>query len=364
MLKNKTFIFAWRRPPPPLFIGGAEITQNLLAERLASLGANVFYIGSLEDPQFPSKTQTDSYLNDLKSNDGVNKLKINSDDECSFQYNSIECAAFSQSNLLTKIKNFLDTYRDAYLITSQEDCVEIIETGRYLGLTTIGWVHSISEVGTSVVSAKPDFLLSTSQFTSDFVKTKFGIASRVFYPSFKPSQNLVSGDYITLINPIEQKGSDLFLQIASEMPQSKFLAVEGWYENSDFIKKMPNNVSYLKSQSDMSQVWEKTKILLAPSIVEEAFGRVVVEAGLNRIPSITSKKGGLTEALNGSGICLDNYNVTDWVQAIERLDTETILRQEKEIAKNSAQMFIRDIGAEFHNIIEGHEIGYLEPRLV
>ncbi|UIX32834.1 hypothetical protein [Streptomyces sp. GQFP] len=33
-----TVLFAWRRTPPPLLIGGAEVTQQLLAEELARSG--------------------------------------------------------------------------------------------------------------------------------------------------------------------------------------------------------------------------------------------------------------------------------------------------------------------------------------
>ncbi len=36
------FIFITRRPTPPLFLGGAEITHNYLATKLVKSGVNVF----------------------------------------------------------------------------------------------------------------------------------------------------------------------------------------------------------------------------------------------------------------------------------------------------------------------------------
>jgi hypothetical protein len=46
----RSVLFAWRRSTPPFLIGGAEVTQQLLAEEFAGAGWQVTYLGSHEAP--------------------------------------------------------------------------------------------------------------------------------------------------------------------------------------------------------------------------------------------------------------------------------------------------------------------------
>lgn len=46
----RTVLFAWRRYTPPFLLGGAEVTQQLLAEEFASSGWWTTYLGSYEAP--------------------------------------------------------------------------------------------------------------------------------------------------------------------------------------------------------------------------------------------------------------------------------------------------------------------------
>lgn len=62
------FIFITKRPTPPLFLGGAEITHNFLAQNLTKMKHRVLFVGSIENPTFPAEERQALYmklLNDM-----------------------------------------------------------------------------------------------------------------------------------------------------------------------------------------------------------------------------------------------------------------------------------------------------------
>ena len=70
----------------------------------------------------------------------------------------------------------------------------------------------------------------------------------------------------------------------------------------------------------MKTVYGRTKILLAPSKWEEAWGRVASEAHCSGIPVVGSRRGGLPEAIGGGGVILDyDAPLDDWVSAVRQL---------------------------------------------
>ncbi len=65
------------------------------------------------------------------------------------------------------------------------------------------------------------------------------------------------------------------------------------------------NVKLESRTSDMKTVYGRTRILLAPSKWEEAWGRVASEAHCSGIPVVGSRRGGLPEAIGSGGVVLD-----------------------------------------------------------
>ncbi|MBP3529792.1 MAG: glycosyltransferase family 4 protein [Thermoguttaceae bacterium] len=65
------------------------------------------------------------------------------------------------------------------------------------------------------------------------------------------------------------------------------------------------NLYALQQVDDLREFYRQTRILLAPSLWNESFGRVAVEAGLNGIPVVCSNRGALPEVVEGWGITLD-----------------------------------------------------------
>ena len=81
-----------------------------------------------------------------------------------------------------------------------------------------------------------------------------------------------------------------------------------------------SNVTLLAPQKDMRKVYGRCKILLVPSLWEEAYGRVVTEAQFSGIPVVASNRGGLPEAVGPGGILIEpDGPIEEWVSVIREL---------------------------------------------
>lgn len=161
--------------------------------------------------------------------------------------------------------------------------------------------------------------------------------------------------YITFINPVGAKGLPIFAKIAKmaqkELPNERFLVINsrgnfaqtvttlhepGDLNKKPFTAKDFPNVDVAGTQKDMRAVYRMTKVLLAPSLWYESWGRVTTEAVLNNIPVLSSTSGGIIEASGGGGIAIEapqhctidqlelptDEEIRPWMDALKRLLTE------------------------------------------
>ncbi|MEI8348613.1 MAG: glycosyltransferase [Candidatus Omnitrophota bacterium] len=109
--------------------------------------------------------------------------------------------------------------------------------------------------------------------------------------------------YITFVNCHPHKGAVIFWNIARKLPHKRFLVIDN---HGFFPLKSPlKNVTVLRRQSDMKKVYRLTKILLFPSLVEESYGMVLVEAMANGIPVIANRIEGIKNTLQKAGFLVD-----------------------------------------------------------
>jgi hypothetical protein len=133
----------------------------------------------------------------------------------------------------------------------------------------------------------------------------------VMYPIPEYGSFVIGGGCITLVNCNHNKGGDLLLQLATQMPNRKFLGVHGGYSGQIQQPSVHGNLKYMPFQSDMSQVWRQTGILIVPS-KKESWSMVAGEAQLRGIPVICSDLPGLREHMSDTCIY-----TTDYVWAIQ-----------------------------------------------
>ncbi|CAN5361716.1 glycosyltransferase [soil metagenome] len=170
--------------------------------------------------------------------------------------------------------------------------------------------------------------IANSRFTAETYRAKFSIESVVIPPTIDRAQYAVetTREFVTFINPMPAKGFDLAVQIAAACPDIPFLFVESWSltpADLDRITKaignLPN-VTLQRRTSDMRSVYGRTRVLLAPSRWQEAWGRVASEAQCSGIPVVGSNRGGLPEAIGRGGVVLDyEAPVKAWTEVVQRL---------------------------------------------
>jgi glycosyltransferase involved in cell wall biosynthesis len=70
----------------------------------------------------------------------------------------------------------------------------------------------------------------------------------------------------------------------------------------------------------MRRIYQSARIVLVPSILNEAWARVVTEAQISGIPILASDRGGLPESVGPGGILVDpDADISDWEKALSRL---------------------------------------------
>ncbi len=136
---------------------------------------------------------------------------------------------------------------------------------------------------------------------------------------YDPQSPLGRRDCIGHIKPQGGKGIELTYRLAQAMPDRQFLVLRGEWQDGEMISNLPN-VSYLEPLDDIRDFYSRCRIVLMPSISEDA-GTVPQEAALNGIPCISSNVGGLPET-NAGGILLDREDFISWYDHILKLDDQ------------------------------------------
>lgn len=162
-----------------------------------------------------------------------------------------------------------------------------------------------------------DAVIANSSYIASLLVKQEDINPFVIYPftrtKDKKIKTQVYKKYITMVGSGEVKGIKTFLEIASLMPNEQFRVIGRGLE----VKQI-ENVLFHPFFDDVSEMYANTKLLLVPSIWQEAFGKVSLEAASYKIPVLVSNRGGLPETVCDENlVVLDYLNPLAWQKKIE-----------------------------------------------
>ncbi len=183
------------------------------------------------------------------------------------------------------------------------------------GISSVAYLHGLGfegdESGWSQPVTKLPFraYIANSHFTAERFRKRFGIVPHVIPPIFRPERYRATGQrrYATFINPVPDKGVELAFAIAGLCPDIPFLFVRAWrlrWRDLADLKahvRRQRNVELVDAQPDMRWIYGATRVLLAPSLWDEPWGRVASEAQFSGVPVLGSDSGGLPEAIGPGG---------------------------------------------------------------
>lgn len=234
------------------------------------------------------------------------------------EFEGVKLYTFSQT------KEIEDVLRHSSVILSHLDYqVHAVKTAAIVKRPIVLFMHNHSQNNylkkyRSFISSYNVHLIHNSQWISR-VYNHHKYDSVVLYPpvNWKDYQVQTSRRYVSLINVNKNKGGDLLVEIAKQMPDVEFLAVKGGY-GDQVVDTSVQNIKYINHTDKIKEIYAQSGIVLMPSR-EESWGRVAIEAMSSGIPVIANPTPGLKEACGPAGIFLSREKPEEWVSMIYKL---------------------------------------------
>lgn len=213
------------------------------------------------------------------------------------------------------------------LVTHLDQSIETIGVASVLRKPLVQVIHNTRLPVQTWLSCKADLVV----FNSEWMARELGPDPRsivvrppVFAKDYATDNDWRLG-YVTLVNLAQCKGGLVFTQLATTMPDIRFLGVDGAY-GEQLHPDLPNVEIRSHGSAPMRSVYEETAILLIPSTYE-SWGRVGVEAMASGIPVIATPTPGLQESLGDAGIFVECHDLEGWQREIRRLTDNALAYQ-------------------------------------
>ncbi len=193
-------------------------------------------------------------------------------------------------------------------------------------------------------------IVCVSQYQASFLKRKNGVTvipnaiPKSFIEKLHPDA-VAAFDRKTILmlsSLKEYKGTREFIELASRLPQYKFvLVINDCQENIDNYLKSNNlmgggNLTIYSRQSDVTSFYNAASLVLCltnPKLAIETFGLTTLEAMLAALPVIVPRKGGVAELVEDgyNGYKIDVQDITNIQikisEVLESRETYTTLAQ-------------------------------------
>jgi len=198
---------------------------------------------------------------------------------------------------------------------------EVMRRAQKRGVITVFAVHTDGYVDRSAYK-HADHVLTTSPYLTEYYRKAIGLVSTAIPSPIEWAEILAPIEdrtHVTMVNPSLMKGGALFARLAerlgTERPDIPVLAVLSTpmsYVIGEFgidFDRFPHFLG-MPPVPRPADFLALTRLLLVPSVVVEAFGRVAAEAMINGIPPLVGNRGALPETVDGGGRVLP---IPDWM---------------------------------------------------
>lgn len=220
-------------------------------------------------------------------------------------------------------------------------------------------------------------LVTVSYYVKDYLKKWGDLDATVFhfpaygsgpFRDFGKNRRVDSGA-VSIANPCLYKGLPVFLKVAEALPGTRFLAIPGWGSTAEDIGALSQlrNVDICLPDPSIERVLRHVSTLMVPSLMDETFGQIVIEAMLRGIPVIASDNCGLREAMLGvdyvlplqpldvhhlpngdTELRLPEQRLDSWIETVQRLSgSEATYRRVSTQARKAALEFYARLPEEF-----------------
>jgi glycosyltransferase involved in cell wall biosynthesis len=256
--------------------------------------------------------------------DGNRKDVIREERTCSAVFMGLDyyeevlpCGFGQQSNeYRTVLKAIMQIIRQRnidYVLTADECFLPLLASwllripGAQL-FNSLATVQVFEKNNTYVRFLQKRAVFANSQFIQAQIKERLGIASVVWHTfinlyAYQGHRDIARTNTIGFCSRGKNKGGAIVAEIIRRMPERSFIVVGTHYGSC--LDNSPRNLTCLGHISEMRKFYGQIDLLLVPSLLEDAFPRVILEAAGNGIPVIATRVGGIPEALGGSGILID-----------------------------------------------------------
>jgi len=156
-------------------------------------------------------------------------------------------------------------------------------------------------------------VVANSEFMAKEIKKIFGRTARVIYPfidvdSLRSNYNRVKGDVrdeqkgVVLLGESKIKGIDTLKCLAIDFPKERFYV----FSRAVSTPLIVQNITYMPWVRSPEEAYKFAKVVIAPSIWNEAYGRVAAESLSIDIPCLVNNIGGLPEAVSYNELLIAN----------------------------------------------------------